>query len=293
MIFRSCNKPVAAREDYFTGAAHPTVFEGNNIDREKMVRMAHEITLDKLPPLAILRVVEEDQFQPGRDWFDVAQSERLFDTPCAIARVWRSAHGRRRMIVSAAESRDLNGLPLTYRWSVLRGDQAAVEINRQTKNGSEVEISLTWRPRRPIAPESELESSRVDIGCSVYNGAWWSAPAFVTFFTLDHEDRVYGAEGRIERITYTGADEPGAYVDPLIALAKSWQDEYHYDEEGKLIGWTRRRGEQTEEFTAEGTLIVKRGDDGSSPETRAVEYVAKQRDANQAPVVEQRSIGDP
>jgi hypothetical protein len=69
------------------------------------------------------------------------------------------------MVVSAAESRELNGLPLTYRWAVLRGDPGAVEIKPRNANGSEVEISWVWQPRRPVAAGSELESSRVDIGC--------------------------------------------------------------------------------------------------------------------------------
>jgi hypothetical protein len=286
MIFRRSNKP-AAGEDYFTGAAHPAVFEGQNIDREKMIRTAHEMTAARLPPVAMLKIVEEDQFQPGRDYFDVAQSERLFDTPSAVARVWRSAQVRRRIVVSASSSRDVNGLPLTYRWAVLRGEPRAVEITPQNEVGSLVEISLRWQPRRLVAAGADLESNRVDIGCFVYNGAWWSAPAFVTFFTLDNEDRTYDTQGRIQRVTYTGADEPGNYVDPLIALPKSWQDEYHYDSEGELTGWTRRRGRHREEFTAGGRLITKRGEDGSAREMRAVGYAAKARGGNQTPVIEQ------
>ena len=90
MVFRSSNKQVAQPEDYLTGKAHPTVFDGNQLDPAKMVRTAHEITKDTLPPVVQLKVVEEDQPVVGRDYFTVGAGERLFDTPCAIARVARS-----------------------------------------------------------------------------------------------------------------------------------------------------------------------------------------------------------
>src|SRR2546425_10792004 len=90
MIFRMPNKPVTTPELYLTGLAHPTVFEGGSVDPVKMVRLAHEMTSNNVPPMVQLRVVEEDHPVVGRDYFDVGARETLFDTPCVIARVWRS-----------------------------------------------------------------------------------------------------------------------------------------------------------------------------------------------------------
>ncbi|MCX7826662.1 MAG: hypothetical protein N2689_14055, partial [Verrucomicrobiae bacterium] len=119
MIFRMSNKPVAKPDDYLTGAAHPPVFDGSNLNVEKMVALAHEMTRTNPPPVVQLQVLEEDRVVNGRDYFDIpGDRERLFDTPCAIARVWRSTQPRRHLVVSAAASRDLNGQPLSFRWVV-------------------------------------------------------------------------------------------------------------------------------------------------------------------------------
>ena len=81
MIFRTSNRPVAKPEDYLTGKAHPTAFEGSQVDAEKMVTLAHDIKPEVLPPMVQLKVLEEDVGVVGRDYFDVGPRERLFDTP--------------------------------------------------------------------------------------------------------------------------------------------------------------------------------------------------------------------
>jgi hypothetical protein len=292
LIFRASNKPVSRPGDYLTGAAHPTVFEAQNLDRAQMVRLAHELKRDQVPPLVLLKVVEEDKPVPGRDFFDVATSEALFTTPCAIARVMRSTHFRRRMVVSAEASRDANGRPLKWHWVVLRGDPDDVRIKPMNAQGSVVELSVPHTPRRPVQRGAALESSRIDIGAFVHNGTHYSAPAFVSFFSLDHEERDYDRQGRIRSVIYRGADEPGHYVDPMIALPKSWRDKYRYDRNGQLAGWTRIRGSQEEEFTPEGRLLVRRAAPGRPAEARAVWYTVRARGKDRLPVIEQ-VLADP
>jgi hypothetical protein len=48
-----------------------------------------------------------------------------------------------------------------------------------------------------------MQSNRVDIGVFVHNGRYYSAPGFVTFYTLDREGRTYTEEGRLVEIDYT------------------------------------------------------------------------------------------
>ena len=43
MIFRASRKPIAGRDEYLTGVAHPPVFDGATLDVERMVRMAHDL----------------------------------------------------------------------------------------------------------------------------------------------------------------------------------------------------------------------------------------------------------
>ena len=285
MIFRASNKPIAKPDDYLTGAAHPSAFESANLNVERMVDMAHELTRETLPAMVQLRVVEEDQPVVGRDYFDVGERERLFDTPCAIARIHRSTQYRRKIVVSAEASRDLNNRPLKFHWVVLRGDAEKITIKPRNDNQSVVELSIPYHGRRPIGPESKLESNRVDIGVFVHNGANYSAPGFVCVYTLDNEQREYDGE-RIKSVTYTGATDKGNYVDPVLDLPKSWRDEYRYDDQQRLLGWTRIRGESKEEFTPEGDLIVTRDSAGRPEKVRKVRYVPKPRD-KQPPVLEQ------
>ncbi len=291
MILRSCNKPVANDEDYLSGIAHPTVFEGSQLDTAGMVEMAHTITKDRLPPLVQLRVVREDRAVLGRDYFAGQPSETLFDTPSAVARVARSTQYFRKMVVSAEPSLDVNGRPLTYHWSVLRGDAERIEINPLNDAGSVVELIVPYHTRRPVAPGSPMQSNRVDIGAFVHNGEYYSAPAFVTFFYLDNELRVYDDQRRIQSIDYADEETSANYVDPLIDAPKRWRDEYHYDASGKLTGWTRFRGESSEQFTADGLLVTKVDAEGRATEGRRVRYLVRSG-PKQAPTLEQQETDE-
>jgi hypothetical protein len=277
MIFRMSNKTVKTEADYLTGIAHPTAFQGSQVDAEKMVRAAHALTADSLPPLVRIKVIKEDQPVNGRDFFDPhGTTEAFFDTPCAIARIWRGSASQRRLVISAEDSIDLNKKPLTFRWAVLQGDPAKTIVKPLNKDGSQAELTITYQTRRPIREGEALESNRVDIGVFAYNGAQFSAPAFVTFFTSDNETREYAADGRVLKITYMGRTH---YVDPVVFLPRVWRDEYHY-EAGKLTGWTRWRGDKSEEFNADGMLL-------SGEQKQKVRYVAKMRSANEPPVLEE------
>lgn len=276
MLLRSCSKQVQTPQDYLKGTAHPTVFDGQDVDAARMVQKAHEITLGSLPPLVFLKVEEEDKAVPGRDYFDPRPSEGMYDTPSAIGRVFRTTKYFRRMVVSAAQSKDLNGVPLTYHWRVLRGDAARIQIKPLNKSGSRVELIIPYHERFPVTPGSKMEGNRVDIGAFVDNGKLYSAPAFVSFFFLDNEKRVYGKDNRIQSVQYSGARTSGNYVDPMIDMPKDWLDEYHYDAKGALLGWTRTLGETEQKFTADGNLIVAYDDSGKPKTTREVTYVPLQ-----------------
>jgi hypothetical protein len=205
MILRSTNKHLANPKEYLTGKAHPTVFEGSWVDSLRMVKMAHDIRPESVPPIVQLKVIEETEQVAGRDFFEPAgalawQSEKLADTPAAIARIWRGKDGQRKLIVSAEGSYDLNKRPLTYHWVVLRGDEKRITIKSRNKAGSVAEVTVGYHARRPIAPGSAMASNRVDIGVFVHNGAHYSAPGFLTFFSLDSEARTYDDKGRIREI---------------------------------------------------------------------------------------------
>ncbi len=208
MLLRRSLKTVQSEDDYLSAKAHPTVFEGSQLDSLRLAEMAHALTPDTLPPLVQLRLVESDSATRGRDFFEAAGSEDLGRTPSVIARVFRAAEYRRRCVVSAAASVDPREQPLTFRWVLLRGDPAHVRL---TPHDAECEIVWDYHERAAIAPGAALESNRVDIGVFASNGRQWSAPAFVTSFTLDTEARTYDESGRLLEIGY-GMGEAGVEV---------------------------------------------------------------------------------
>ena len=281
MIFRSCNQTVAQPGDYLTGKAHPSVFEGSQVDAERMVTMAHQMTADVLPPMVQLEVVKEDPVRPGVDCFEPV-GEQLFDTPCAIGRVARSTSYARRLVISAEKSRDLSGRPLEYRWVVLQGDKDRMRINTLNPAGSVAELTIPYHERQPVQPGSDLESNRVDIGVFVNNGTYYSAPGFVSVLFLDNQKRTYDAQQRIQAIDYADPVVGKNYVDPMLDARKNWRDQYKYDSAGRLLGWTRTRRdspERPEQFTADGALVTKTDAQGRPTEAQRVRYaVTRGRD---------------
>ena len=98
---------------------------------------------------------------------------------------------------------------------MLRGDAAKIRIKKLNAAGSIVEIIVPYHARRPIDADPKLQSNRVDIGVVLYNGTHYSAPGFVTFYSLDSEARTYDAEGRAVEIGY-GAGE-------TVLTVSNWQ----------------------------------------------------------------------
>jgi hypothetical protein len=225
MIFRSSNSHLKSPEEYLTGKAHPTIFEGSWVNDLAMVKKAHELTLETLPPMVQLKVVEEDEAVDGKDYFDAGKSEKLFDTPAAIARIYRTKAATRRMVVSAEESFDVNKKPLTYTWVVLRGDAKKIKINKKNEAGSLVEL-IVPPPVRRVIPDSphKIESNRIDIGVFVHNGANYSAPGFVTVFGLDSEARHYDSAGRVLEMGY-GVGEANLNVSDWTAFLRAMTDD--------------------------------------------------------------------
>jgi hypothetical protein len=217
MVYRRARRGVLSREGYHSGLAHPTVFDAKDIVLGRMVSLANAISPETVPPMVRLSVVEES-VDAEENAADDTLDERLFDTPSAIARVWRSPAWRRSMIVSADSTRDPNGRKLTFTWAVLRGDPAHTRVEPLTPDGSRARITVEWQAPRPVPGHTDILSSRVDIGVFVHNGVFDSAPAFISLLLPRHEERTYDtAPNAVKRLVKKRqALGQGAYVDPLI-----------------------------------------------------------------------------
>ncbi len=289
MLFRYSNKGIQGDEAYLSGKAHPSVFDSANLDRDYLVRSAHALTTDELPPVVRLSVEANETAMSGPDYFS-PRSEVLFNTSQSIARVFRGMKFDRTMVVSAAKSVDLNGLSLTYRWVLLRGDSDLVKIT-PSADGTAAEITVCHHNKRPISTDESLMSSRVDIGVFAHNGTHYSAPAFVTYYFLDHEKRSYDESNRILSVDYRSGDKP-PYIDPMIDGIRNWIDEYHYSEEvpSRLTGWTRTHPDgTTQEFAPEGVLIADGSARGKINTVKGVRYLEQQASPELPPTIQMES----
>ena len=234
-------------------------------------------------------MLEEDLGEEGVDYFGEGLGEQLFDTPAAIARVWRSRAHTRAMVVSAAETADPNGRPLGFEWRLLQGDPARVRIT-PADDGRSARIEIDWHEPFPISEDNPIVSSRVDIGVFASNGVHDSAPAILSIAFPGHETRVYapGPDGRPRIASIDHADPARAktYADPMLMARADWRDDYAYAADGTPLGWTRTRGELTEAFTPEGARILTRAADGAPLAVEAVSYPLRRDDKGRLTVEE-------
>ncbi|NRB36811.1 MAG: hypothetical protein HRU31_19250, partial [Rhodobacteraceae bacterium] len=227
MVYRRARNGIGTRDAYLSGAAHPSVFSADGINLAAMVGLANAITPDAVPPLVRLEVLEETTPLPGVDYFGDGLSEMLFDTPSAIARIWRSKEGTRRMVVTAADTVDPNGRDLTFDWVLLRGDPEQVRITPLTADARYALIEIGWQDPRPAPGTPDILSARIDLGVFANNGAYDSAPGFISVLLPRHETRLYelAPEGGKHPVEITRAAAEEIYFDPMIFPVLPWSDQ--------------------------------------------------------------------
>jgi hypothetical protein len=271
MILRATQRPVTNAEAYYTGVAHPAVFASTNLNLDAMIRLANALTSNTIPPMVTLRVLKETQPVYGRDFFDGVPSAGLYDSPACVARVFRGVGWSHTLTVAASAAALPGAPPLTWRWALLQGDPAKVTIRKLDPAGQVAEITVAYHdPGFPSAADPSLAASRVDIAAFAHNGTHPSAPAFLSFYFLNNETRVYSADHRILTVDYAAAG--ARYVDPALSCRRDWKDVYRYDEKNQLIGWDRSRGKVQEAFTAHGLRVETRDALGRPQTARAIRY---------------------
>ena len=277
MLLRASQNNLTKPDDYLTGRAHPTVFDVTRLDIPHMVRLAHDMTSNDVPPLVSLRTLMDHSAQAGVDYFDLAPSDMLCDTPCAIGRILRGVALRRTITIGAS----MNATPTNdwhLVWTVLHGDPLKVTILPLKADQSQAEISVLHHVAAfPVEPGQPLLTPRVDVGVFATNGRFYSAPAFISFLHLENENRTYSDDGRILSVDYASATN--RYTDPVLSLHKNWRDEYQYDREHHLRGWKRKHGMTVENFNARGERIEEADKLGRPVVTRTVRYMPRGTDS--------------
>jgi len=258
MLLRRSMADIVTDEAYLTGRAHPSAFDRDRLRPERMMALARSLTPRTLPPQVFLRVVDED-FLPEAGL--LGRSERLYDTPGAVARLWREPDGRRRMVVQAAAS---PARVERFDWAVLRGDPEAVRIRPLDPRGRAAEIVIDWHDPAARPMPGQPPAARIEIGVFAWNGTLHGAPAFLTVALPAHQVRRYapGPDGapRVVEIDHDAAGR-GAWLDPVLDYSAPWRDRFIHDAAGRPAGWERVMADGTVlSFDAEGRLP-----DGSRP----------------------------
>ena len=285
MLYRRHRKGIETDDDYLSGAAHPAVFEAEGIDYQRLVRAANALAPEAAPPMVRLSMLEETTSQapplPGGD-----QDEALFDTPGAIARVAHGLARDRRYVLSAQDTVDHNGNPLTFSWRVLRGE--GVTATPLDPAGREAEIRVSWQGETPAPGRPDIASSRVDIGVFASNGIVYSAPSFFSLYFPPGQTREYAPDGRLLSVDYRKGLRPDDYVDPWLFPYRDWRDVFEYGDDGRLTGWRREQSGQPDRFfDAEG--IPLSGPQGRRLANRPIEYeLGPRRDRDGREVLTER-----
>jgi YD repeat-containing protein len=271
MLLRRAAAPDDGDATYLSPAAHPSVLRGGEIDLERLARRAHAIEADAVPPMPLLRVIDRDPAQGGVDVLGDGLSEVLYDTPSAAARIARSPKPRR-YLLDASATRDPNGRPLVFHWRLLRGDPSHARLEPSADDPAAAALEVAWREPRPVPGRPNEITHRVDVGVFADNGAEISAPAIFSVALPPAERRVLDAAGRALEIDRAPAETRRAYADPMLFPRADWRDVYDYDADGRLLGWTRWRGEQATRYTRHG-LRVETTDAAGRPDlARRVGY---------------------
>jgi hypothetical protein len=271
MLIRAAQRTVKTRADYLSGLAHPPVFQAANLDVARLVQMSHDLTTNCLPTLVVLSVQKETRMLPDRDFFDILRSEQLFDTPLAVARIFRGAARTRTLEMKA----HCKGNNVRLHWVVLQGDPAKVTFAPRSQDGSEMTLTVAHHNlfEAPVSDGTRIKSARVDVGVIAETPSGFSLPSFISFCFLSNEQRVYADDGRILSIDYTRAQ--AGYTDPLMSYTRNWKDVYQYDAQKRLTGWTRSRGLEAEQFTAYGHRVMSTDALGRATRAHVVRYLPR------------------
>jgi hypothetical protein len=251
MILRRSLGGVTDDASYLSARAHPPAFDGDRLRPELMMALANRLTPETLPPRVILRVEAEDFAEAAGL---AGLSERLFDTPEAVARIWRGWQGRREVVLAASTLPQ--GRALRIDWVLLQGDPGRVRIAPLAPDGTRARIRVDWHGRFAAAGTGRA-TDRVEIAAFAWNGTHHSSPVYFTIAFPGHQARAYapGPDGapRLMSIDYDAVARTASF-DPWLHFSAPWTDEAHHAPDGTLTGWTRTAAGRTLRLDAAGNL---------------------------------------
>lgn len=275
LIRRSLVKDDAA---YMSGAAHGVAIDPARINLAAIAQAAFAVKPDALPQLATIAVEAEPPPLVGTDPIGAGLSERLFDTPYAVARLARG-YARTREYRLRADPAPGADPAMRLTWRVLRGGAGQTRLRLLDRSGRRLALQVDW----PASGSGA--DGRVDVAVFAEGGGLVSPPAVFSLAFPPAQTRDYDAEGRLRSI-----DHRGGYADPLVFPRRDWRDEHRYDAGGALLGWTRIRETGRSDFTRHGARVIAVDELGRPTQAAEVTYPVEQARSGGLMAVE-RDIG--
>lgn len=162
-LIRKSLRQVADEKDYLSGKAHPTALPANGVDVGRLKKMAAEMTVKEIPPLAVVSVETPSMPDVG-SW-----PELTYATGFAWAYVLRSEAYVRTFTIKARGAAE-------YEFVQTHGTGIKVDIERIGHDTAKVTID-----RHGMSP-----TNRVDVAVFGRNpGTKWGAPSYVCFARMD------------------------------------------------------------------------------------------------------------
>ena len=273
-LLRSTQKGILTQEDYFTAKAHPAAFNSKNLDLVRLVKKAHALRPDEIPPTVALDLINSRMFPvkyplPLRDYPDLL-SELVYNASSSIAFLLRAPAGERTFLVRAKPFAAGTNT-VTYTWRVVNGDPQRVKITAPLGEA----LNTPDRGFAQILLDRRGLTNRIDVACFAKTPTSdWGAPAIISFSPVSLETRVYRPDGKIESIDYSNPSMK--YCDPNLALPRNWKDTYTYAKDGTCLGYSRSvKGKPSADFLPTGERIVERDANGQPKKVVRVRYLPR------------------
>lgn len=258
-IVRSSQKGVEGENGFKTGLAMRPVLDFADVDVDRAIASAKSVDPKRLPPLSPYLKNVGLAFPATflNDEFSKVESAHHV----GVLANWVERTG-----VLDAEF-ELVGEDVSAEWKVLAGDAGRVSF--ETNGAGRTRIRIDWHdPFEEEFPSGRrLKSARVDIGCFAVRDGVASMPSIVSVYFPPTQHRGYDPDGRPRFVDYTDRKWPGILF--RACPRGDWRDEPHYfgAKVDELTGWTRYRtsadgGVSTEEFTADGLVVMTRDEIG-------------------------------
>ena len=161
-LVRKSLPSVKTEDDYLTAAAHPTALP-TNIDTERLVAAAKELTVETIPPVVPISVTAAPTAR------DPVRPELTYGTAFAWAYVLRTDDERRVFTITARWAQEVS-------FTITHGREGSARIEKLGPNTARVTVY-----RSMLSP-----TNRVDVTVVGRNpGTGWGAPSYVSFACMD------------------------------------------------------------------------------------------------------------